>query len=679
MCSQCHKLPVSRTWGVTVGFHTYCQACVPRINVSGQHYTLANEGAQSGSKDTSNSYLVCCPNSGEGCKWNGEIGQLENHLNPQPTTADSLLDGCQFQTLHFKCQRYEVKPQTEPLLEQARKLIDSTMKQVIDDSEVTRKQVEELQMNGLSLHSKCNQMMNEVNETTANSINELRALTRNELLKQEQTLNSIMKDNSDFTRKQVEELRMNGLSLESRCEHMINEVKEKTANSVNELWALMQDEFLKQEQKLNSTMQDDSDITRKQVEELRMNGLSLESKCEQMMNEVNETTANSVNELRTHIQEFKVVIACIVLSLLVVLIAGGLNVYLNSSSEIPDDKLLTVMVMNGMETAKNNSELRMNGLSLDSKYKQMVKEMKETTNSHMRTLSDKFSYLQDQIEAIKSKQSVLESKCREMITDMAEEATKIMKLETRQDLLLNQVESLESYVYDLNSSLISSQQAQEVLNHAESIEFSAENDEWIKGEITDLNQQVDSIALPQYKMSLSRRQGSYMVSAPFYTEDQGYRMRALAYPRNNSDKMVICLCILKGKYDQTLQWPLNARFTVTLYVNETGGKTDEISFPSYKHSNDCFIYSTKDLFMIKDGSSVEYGIRMVQNITATVFHLDIVKKSSWWDFVLQIVDFMVRCSVYLWYAIVTLSTLLVLWCFCLCVHFLSEIGKSSNR
>ena len=72
-------------------------------------------------------------------------------------------------------------------------------------------------------------------------------------------------------------------------------------------------------------MKDNSDFTRKQVEELQMNGLSLESKCEQMMNEVNETMANSVNELRTHIQEFKVVNVCTVLSLLVVLITGGLN------------------------------------------------------------------------------------------------------------------------------------------------------------------------------------------------------------------------------------------------------------------------------------------------------------------------------------------------------------------
>ena len=99
MCSRCHKLPVSRTWGVTIGSGTYCQACVPRKNICGQ-YTIVSKEAHLGSEDD-NEVIVSCPNSGEGCEWTGELNQLEKHLNPQPTTADNLLDGCQFETLHF--------------------------------------------------------------------------------------------------------------------------------------------------------------------------------------------------------------------------------------------------------------------------------------------------------------------------------------------------------------------------------------------------------------------------------------------------------------------------------------------------------------------------------------------------------------------------------------------------
>jgi hypothetical protein len=184
-------------------------------------------------------------------------------------------------------------------------------------------------------------------------------------------------------------------------------------------------------------------------------------------------------------------------------------------------------------------------------------------------------------------------------------------------------------------------------------------DEWTVDEVTELNQQVNSLVLPRYGMPLLlRRQDNYMVSAPFYTEDEGYNMRAVAHPRNDSGtlRMVVCLCILQGKYDQVLQWPLNARFILTLYVNETNWEIEEIIFPSDKSRDDCFTNSTRDFFVIKDGSCVEYGIKSGHNITATAFRLDIVRKPSWWDFSLHLIDFMIHGSVYLWYVIVTLSS-----------------------
>ena len=157
--------------------------------------------------------------------------------------------------------------------------------------------------------------------------------------------------------------------------------------------------------------------------------------------------------------------------------------------------------------------------------------------------------------------------------------------------------------------------------------------------ITELNQQINSLLLPTYRMPLLlRKQGNYniLVSAPFYTKDEGYRMRALAHPiaKDDSDslRMVVCLCVLQGKYDQTLQWPLNARFTLTLYMNETNWKTEEVTFPGDKNSDHSFINSTRNFFMIiKDRSCVEYEIKREYDITATVFDLDIVRKSSWWE------------------------------------------------
>ena len=179
---------------------------------------------------------------------------------------------------------------------------------------------------------------------------------------------------------------------------------------------------------------------------------------------------------------------------------------------------------------------------------------------------------------------------------------------------------------------------------------------------------------------LLRKQDNYynnnMVSAPFYTKDEGYRMRVLAHPTANDDseslRMVVCLCVLQGKYDQTLQWPLNARFTLTLYMNETNWKTEEVTFPSDKSSDHSFI------IVIKDKSCVEYEIKRGYDITVTVFHLDIVRKFSWWEITLQIInyitDFVMDCLVNLWYLIVTFSSLLVLLCVFLCLYLCARLA-----
>ena len=78
-------------------------------------------------------------------------------------------------------------------------------------------------------------------------------------------------------------------------------------------------------------------------------------------------------------------------------------------------------------------------------------------------------------------------------------------------------------------------------------------------------------------------------------------------------------------YDQTLQWPPDVRFSLTLYMNETNWKTEEVNFPSDKSSDHSFMNSTRNFFMIKDGLCVEYEIKKGYDITATVFYLDIIE------------------------------------------------------
>ena len=425
---------------MTIGSGIYCHACIPCINVCGRH-TIDRS-----------IYLFRCPNSGEGCEWTGEFDQLENHLNPQPTTADNLLNGCHFETLHFK--RYEIKPQ--------------------------------------------------------------------------------------------------------------------------------------------------------------------------------------------NFREFKVVVVCVVLSLLAILISGGLMMKHIESRAIMQHKLLA-----------------------------------ELNNTMQLVIGD----FEKQMEELRTNYSLLESKHEQYVKE----------LERKHDSLMSEVVSLESQISDLNSS----QHLQERSVYDHSMKHVTENndreknfnDEWLVDVVTELidNQQVNSLVLPRHRMPLLLRKQDtdyiVMVSAPFSTIDEGYRMRALAHPiaKDDSDSLgiVVCVCVLQGKYDQTLQWPLNARFTLTLYMNETNWKTEEITFPSDKYSDHSFINSTRNFFVIKDRSCVEYEIKREYDITATIFDLDIVRKFSWWEITLQIIDYIVKCLMYLfwvsvrvwvwvWYFVVTVSSLVVVSCFFLC-------------
>ena len=483
MCSRCHKLPAARM--------TYCQACVPHINVCGEPNGIVGEDAlsldQLGSGGDTDKGLVRCPNSGEGCEWTGELNQLENHLNPQPTTTDNLLEGCQFEKSH-----YEAKPQNA------------------------------------ELHTQ-------------------------------------------------------------------------------------------------------------------------------------------------QLQEFKIlVIVCIVLSLLAILVAGGLGMKISLNSEMNSDSRLRVMqqMMNEIkaanvevETAKYNMQdqieaikqqikvLKSSQSDLVSKYEEIAtvtieiaKELEKKKVAEVETA--KYKSMQDQIEDIKQQIEVLKSSQSDLVSKY-EEIETAKELERKHNSLISQVVSLESLVSDLNSSqyVLSLDKS---MKHEESYctGYTTEKDviEWI--DEIELNQQVSSLILPRYRMPLllrRPRQDNYMVSAPFYTENKGYRMRALAYQKNDSDslRMVVCLCVLQGKYDQTLQWPLNAKFTVTFHVNETiiGNRQTEITFPSNNNSSDSFTDSTRNFFMIKNGSCAEYEIKRGHNITATVFYLDVRNSSlTWWGFIVRIVQ-----------------------------------------
>lgn len=129
-----------------------------------------------------------------------------------------------------------------------------------------RKHVEELHWNDLSLDSKCNEMVKEIKEAMAKTNDLIRTFMWVELLAEAQKqINNAMQLVVGDLEKRMEELRMKSSSLENKYNQMVKEVTTK----INELSTPMH-ELLVQAQKLNSTMQHvicEFEATRK----LRMN------------------------------------------------------------------------------------------------------------------------------------------------------------------------------------------------------------------------------------------------------------------------------------------------------------------------------------------------------------------------------------------------------------------------
>ena len=103
-CPVC-LLVLREPYQATCCGYSFCRVCIERIkarNISCpcckaeefDHYP--NKGL----KRSLNEFKVQCSNYQQGCQWEGELGQLDNHLNYNPT-EDKQLKGCQF--LEIKC------------------------------------------------------------------------------------------------------------------------------------------------------------------------------------------------------------------------------------------------------------------------------------------------------------------------------------------------------------------------------------------------------------------------------------------------------------------------------------------------------------------------------------------------------------------------------------------------
>ena len=100
-CPVC-LLVLREPYQVTCCGYSYCQVCIEQVQAEKNPCPMCNHTGftvfpNKGLKRALYSVSVRCAYRGEGCRWEGELLSLEEHLNENPEAGgEHLLDGCEF-------------------------------------------------------------------------------------------------------------------------------------------------------------------------------------------------------------------------------------------------------------------------------------------------------------------------------------------------------------------------------------------------------------------------------------------------------------------------------------------------------------------------------------------------------------------------------------------------------
>ena len=113
-CSVCFNVLFEPKLATCCG-HSFCAACIDPIESGGKPCPLCSQQIElvddKRLERTLNGLTVYCPHKKKGCEWTGELREVNNHLNKQPTT-DNLLKGCQYQEILCEvCQSHQCERQ----------------------------------------------------------------------------------------------------------------------------------------------------------------------------------------------------------------------------------------------------------------------------------------------------------------------------------------------------------------------------------------------------------------------------------------------------------------------------------------------------------------------------------------------------------------------------------------
>ena len=86
---------------VTCCGKSFCKECIERVKAGHKSCPCCkqdayNDFSNKGLRQPLYGFKVHCSNKEEGCLWQGELGQVDNHLNLKATTVDNELEGCEY-------------------------------------------------------------------------------------------------------------------------------------------------------------------------------------------------------------------------------------------------------------------------------------------------------------------------------------------------------------------------------------------------------------------------------------------------------------------------------------------------------------------------------------------------------------------------------------------------------
>lgn len=252
--------------------HEFCESCIQRVQSDGKPCPLCNEPNFSTLLNKKlireiNSLVIRCPQKDQGCEWEGELGQVQQHLNPgaelkgcgyvimectyqcgarlqRRIVQEHEMDICpkrpiemqmaslmkKFETIHVENQLIKQE------LERVKETNEQKMKEVRDAHEV---QLKKLKQEHSETKKERDHQMNELQQIHKQDLNELKQqLNGMKLVNhlQQQELNKVQKELSEMKETNVhlqkahKDVKSSCDWLKRRLESMVLSLK---ANNIN--------------------------------------------------------------------------------------------------------------------------------------------------------------------------------------------------------------------------------------------------------------------------------------------------------------------------------------------------------------------------------------------------------------------------------------------------------------